>query len=188
MSPMVPGEDPNGTATTTGVSMPLPGDLTTITLTGTLPNAAGSNLPGIVTVTPTTTLTDTTGHVVIPMEPVKTLFSGGSFSVPGLATTDNTHIAQNGGWAYTVTIEVGAQYLTGTYLIPSTYGASVSYDELVPAGTLPNVSAYGLLAGTNDFTGSNSFTEQVALSGGITTSAQATRCSALRAQMRAPNL
>ena len=61
--------------------MPLPGDLTTITVTGAFPTGAGSPLQGVVVFTPSADLTDATGHAIIRAAPVEaSLDYTGSFS------------------------------------------------------------------------------------------------------------
>ena len=46
--------------------MPIPGDLTTVTVTGSFVSPAGAPVTGRVTFTPTSTLLDPTSTVVIP--------------------------------------------------------------------------------------------------------------------------
>lgn len=136
--------------------MSLPVDLNTITLTGTARDAVGNPLSGTVVIMPSTTVTDSTGHVIITPQPIVTSLSNGSFSVSGLACTDNANLAPS-NWTYTITFQAGPSVITGSYLLPHSLGSSVDFSTLVPVATLPNTGPYALLGVANTFTAAQTF-------------------------------
>lgn len=151
--------------------MPLPGDLTTITVTGTYINGSGFPLAGYVTFTPTTDLLDSTGHVVLRAAPLTAFLSTGALSI-ALPCTDNATLAPT-SWAYTV-VEVlteGTQSLasrTYTIQLPHTLGASVDITAVAPVNpSVPYSPYYGVLGAPNAWTGLNAFNGGLSL-GGVT--------------------
>lgn len=129
--------------------MPLPGDLNTIILTGSFLDATGSTLAGTVTLTPSVAVTDSTGKVVIPMQPVSVSLRGGAFALSGIVCTDNVNLAPT-GWTYTITVQLDSQTITGSYLLPHTLGSSVDFSSLIQVFPGPPVSTlYGVLASGN---------------------------------------
>ena len=125
--------------------MPLPVDLTTVTVTGNFPSGGVgiSPLAGTVTFAPSTDLTDSVGHVIIRAAPVEaSLDYTGSFSV-ALVCTDNTDLSPT-GWTWTVTERiVGLPTRTYSVLLPASDGPSIDLSDLVevtpvtpPAGAL----------------------------------------------------
>jgi hypothetical protein len=75
----------------------LPGDLSTVTVTGRFLDATGAALRGSVTFTPSAVVTDSTGHVVVD-GPRTYWLSGGSFESNPLVATDNE--LSPAGWQY----------------------------------------------------------------------------------------
>ena len=141
--------------------MALPGDLTTITVTGSYTDGAGNPQGGVVLFTPSSELTDQTGKVVIGTTPIPATVSSttGTFSQAGLACTDNANLYPE-SWAWVVTVAVpGAQQTFNTYL-PSSLGSTVDISQLAPYLTpapppppltdtiTPGTAAGGDLSGT----------------------------------------
>lgn len=143
--------------------MPLPVDLTSITVTGNYPDGSGNHLFGYVTFTPSTDLTDPTGHVIIRAAPIPAPLVRGSFSIQ-LACTDNADLSPS-GWYWIVTEVIGnyAGNLPArpyNVLLPQTLGSSVNLASLVQVSPGPAVSTlYGVLASpnTNTWTSSQVF-------------------------------
>jgi hypothetical protein len=133
--------------------MPLPGDLNTITVTATYPDGSGNPLFGYVTFTPSTDLTDSTGHVIVRAAPVQATLVRGSISIL-LACTDNSTLSPS-GWYWIVTEVVGnstGNLATRTYnvLLPHSLGTTVDLASLAPVTPGPPVSTlYGVLASGN---------------------------------------
>jgi len=140
----------------------LPADLTTITLTGTAVSATGAALNGTIIITPSATITDSTGHVIISPQPITQSLVNGAFSISGLVCTDNANIAPS-NWTYTIIFQAGPTVITGSYLLPHTLGSSVDFSTLVVTTPLPNVSPYAVIAGANVFTQLNTFSAGIAL-------------------------
>lgn len=111
--------------------MPLPGDLNTITVTGTFKTVAGAVASGTVTFIPSTIpLIDSVGHVLIDATTVATLNGSGQISV-AVACTDNTNLP-----AFTYTIQVvlngaGAS-MSGAKTLPHTLGSTVDLSSVLP--------------------------------------------------------
>lgn len=82
--------------------MPLPGDLSTVTVTGRFLDATGLPLRGKITFTPSAVLTDATGQVIVSEGRTCDL-NAGSFTSPPLAATDNADLSPQ-GWTYAVVI------------------------------------------------------------------------------------
>lgn len=111
--------------------MPLPGDVTTVTLTGHFEDASGAPLRGTVTFTPSGVIKDTSDTIIL--EPVGipvTISATGTFSVV-LPCTDAS-VLQPSGWSYTV-----AESLSYTYGGPAV--ASRSYIIQLPSSLAPTV-------------------------------------------------
>jgi hypothetical protein len=129
--------------------MPIPG-LTTITVTGTYQNMQGTGQNGTITFTPTATVIDASGEIVVPPVPIVVTVSGGTFSVV-LPCTNNSGLSPS-GWAWQVNVNVPS--LVGiqsqfTVLLPSSLGATVDISALTPAaGTFPPGNAITNTANT----------------------------------------
>lgn len=120
--------------------MPLPGGLTSITVTGTFADSSGAPLGGTVTFWPSAEITDATGHVIIGMTPVTAVVSGstGQFSQV-LTATDNAGLLP-AGWTYKISVAVpGAQQVFNAP-IPSSYGSTVDISVLGPVQPLPSLT------------------------------------------------
>lgn len=149
--------------------MPLPADLTTITVTGTYQDPSGSPLSGHVTFTPTADLLDSTGHVVLRATPLTINLTSGAFSIV-LPCTDNATLNPS-TWAYTVveTVADGSQSLTArtyTVQLPHTLGTSVDISTLIPVNPPTSYSTYyGVLTQANTWTGANAFNGGISLQG-----------------------
>ena len=148
--------------------MPLPIDLTSITVTATYEDGSGAPLFGYVTFTPSAELTDSTGHVILRAAPISAQLFRGSISQV-LACTDNANIAPS-GWYWIVNEVIGnaAGVLTQrTYnvLLPHSLGSTVDLSTLVPITTLPNTSAFAVVAGANTFTATQTFAAPVIYTG-----------------------
>lgn len=121
--------------------MPLPGDLTTCTVTGTYLDAAGSPQQGRITFTPSADLTDATGEVVVPMSPRAYSLSRGEFTSDPLCATDNTTISPS-GWTYSVVLYIaGLPPQAWSISLPHS-GSPVDISTITPAVTqVPTTSA-----------------------------------------------
>lgn len=111
--------------------MALPGDITTITVTGTYLTAAGTALSGMVTFTPSTpVIVDTTGSVILGGVGITVALSpAGSFSV----VLPNTGQLLPGGWSYTVTENIGGlQPRSYSISIPHSLGTTVDLSAVTP--------------------------------------------------------
>ena len=142
--------------------MPFPGDLTTITVTGTYRNGDGSPQSGTVTFTPSTDLVDTTGAVIVRAAAVPAPLYDGVLSIP-LLCTDNADLGPS-GWYWIVAEEItGAATRTYDVLIPHS-GTSVDLSALAPVSPGPAVSTlYGVLAASN----TNTWASNQVFTGGI---------------------
>lgn len=126
--------------------MPLPGDITTITVTGTLLSYGGVPMPGSVVFTPSVQVTDVTGNVILTPQPIIVPLVNGTFSVVLPCTDDPT--LNPTGFTYYVDERVpdGTQY---SISIPRSLGASVDLSHLaqIPAVT-PTAQYLPLPSGT----------------------------------------
>lgn len=112
----------------------IPGNLATITVTGSYVNADGSPAAGNVRFTPTSAIIDASGAVIIPATAITATLGNGSFSVT-LPCTDNGNLAPS-AWGYVVHVNVNG--ITGTQsqftvMLPHTLGAVVDISALTPA-------------------------------------------------------
>lgn len=114
--------------------MALPGDLNVVTVTGKYVDAAGVPLAGSVTFSPSTTLTDSTGNVVIPGYGRTYPLVNGAFTSDPLVATDDGTISPS-GWTYTVLVAVQnlPQY-SYPVLIPHT-PSTVDISALTPVAS-----------------------------------------------------
>lgn len=111
--------------------MALPGNITTITVTGTFLSPAGTAASGTVSFTPTSVLTDTNGVTILTEAPTTAQLSAGAFSVV-LPCTNNVSIRPN-PFEYVVNVNVPytAQAAFGIAL-PTTLGSTVDLSALWP--------------------------------------------------------
>jgi hypothetical protein len=122
----------------------LPGDITTITVTGQYLGVTSNPASGTVIFTPSTVLTDTEGQVILTGLPVTAVLDDtGSFSIT-LPCTDNDSIRPN-PFYYTVTEAIGGS--GGMYpqpafnvVLPSSLGASVDISALAPVPSMATPS------------------------------------------------
>jgi len=114
----------------------LPGNLTTITVTGSYMTVTGAPAGGTVLFTPSAPLCDITGTTILTDAPIVAPLTAGIFSIV-LPCTDNTALTPNPFW-YTVTQAVACTYQTPfTISLPHTLGTTVDMSALVPAPTMP---------------------------------------------------
>jgi len=86
--------------------MTLPGDLTTVVVTGRFLDPAGVPLTGTVTFTPSAEVTDATGRVVIPaVTRSYPLSAQGTFTTSPLASTDSADLFPE-SWQYVITVSL----------------------------------------------------------------------------------
>jgi len=111
--------------------MPLPGNINTITVTGTYVDFNGVAMSGSVTFTPPAELIDVAGTTFLSPGPItEQLDSNGHFSVV-LPCTDNANLAPQ-GWVYIVTENVrGLRSYPLT--LPHTLGSTVDLSTIAPA-------------------------------------------------------
>lgn len=111
--------------------MPLPGNVVTITVTGTYVDFNGTAMTGSITFTPPAELLDATGTTILSPGPVTILLdSNGHFSTV-LPTTDNANLLPQ-GWVYIVTENVRG-LRSYPLALPHTLGASVDLATIAPA-------------------------------------------------------
>jgi hypothetical protein len=117
--------------------MPLPGDITTIVLTGTYLAADGSALAGQVSFAPSSVLTDTAGEVILGQFPLPARLQPGtgSFSV-ALPCTDNAGLSP-AGWMWQAVIQVPGSFGHFWFLLPSTLGDTADISSVTPATEPP---------------------------------------------------
>jgi hypothetical protein len=112
--------------------MALPGDLSTVTVTGTFLDATGRPLRGFVTFAPSAVLTDATGEVIV--DGCRTYrLEDGSFRSDPLAATDSAHLSP-AGWLYVITIALqDSGALTYTRAISQAF-STVDISALIAQG------------------------------------------------------
>jgi hypothetical protein len=140
--------------------MPLPGNITTITVTGTYQTPLGAALTGTLAFTPNVpTLADSAGADFIIGPIIVDLDPAGHFSVT-LPCTDNTTLSPS-GWLWQITENITGHATRPAYLValPHTLGATVDLATVVPQNPSPAYSTfYGVLGQPNTWTGTNNFT------------------------------
>ena len=119
--------------------MTLPGDLTTVTITGQFISTSGAPVQGTVSFWPTSVLLDPSSQMVIPASISSyPLSSMGTFTSDPLVATDNADLEPQ-GWAYNVKVELqDLQPYTFTCFLP-TFPSTVDLSALepvFPAGTV----------------------------------------------------
>jgi len=123
--------------------MSLPGDLTTITVTGKYLDGAGNPQSGAVTFTPSNELSDLSGKTVLAQVPiVSALGTLGTFSQPGLACTDNANLRPSGWW-WVIGVAVPGAQQTFSVFLPSSFGATVDITAVSPEVSLPTAQVSG---------------------------------------------
>lgn len=132
--------------------MPLPGDITTITVTGDYTDITGAPLSGALIFTPTADLTDLAGHVILRVTPSVAGLVNGAFSIT-LPCTDNVTITP-ASWAWTVAenlYQTGKPLTVRTYtiLLPHTLGTTVDISTLAPVNPPTPYSTIYLLVSNN---------------------------------------
>jgi hypothetical protein len=114
--------------------MPLPANVTTVTVLGTFLTPEGDPSTGTITFTPSSWLTNSGANVAIPNSPTtKTLGTAGNFSVL-LPITDDADLSPS-GWVYNVSEVVDGVSQNYNILLPGTVavGGTVYLADLVPA-------------------------------------------------------
>jgi hypothetical protein len=114
--------------------MPLPANVTTVTVLGTFLTPEGDPSTGTITFTPSSWLTNSGANVAIPNSPTtKTLGTAGNFSVL-LPITDDADLSPS-GWVYNVSEVVDGVSQNYNILLPGTVavGGTVFLADLVPA-------------------------------------------------------
>jgi hypothetical protein len=112
--------------------------LNTVTLTGTLPRAAGA----VITFTPSNWLTDAADAQLIPPAPIAvTLSSTGAFSVSLLAT-DNVHLPAGWFWTAAITSIPGVAAQSLSFNLAFANGATQDISSLATLPSPVPVSAY----------------------------------------------
>lgn len=152
--------------------MTLPGNLNTITLTGTYLDSTGAPETGTISFVPPPELVDINTAIMYSKAVTATLDMSGSFSVT-LICTDNPTLLPV-GWSYTVTENISGTRSYSIYL-PSSLGSSTDISGRVPLPTLTGGSpltptsavapGYAALAYNNTFTGTNTFSGPIIFSG-----------------------
>lgn len=118
--------------------MPLPGDLTTITITGTWLMADGTPCGGSLRIVPTSEIADPTGDATFPATPVTVALAAGAATVT-VPCTDNPGLVP-AGWQYQVTETI-------TYPLPPPAKPATwtrAYQILVPSSLGPTANLSSL--------------------------------------------
>ena len=117
--------------------MALPVGLTTIAVTGTYEDASGAAQAGSVSFTPTSTVVDATGKVVLTQTAVMAVLdSSGSFTLT-LPCTDNAGLTPL-GWGYVLTVSVpGASGSLDPIYLPHALGSTVDISALTESFAAP---------------------------------------------------
>jgi len=149
--------------------VPLPGDINTITVTGTYVDATDVASTGTVTFTPSADLTDSTGAVIIRAIPIPVSLSGtGTISVT-LPCTDNVTITPAGWyWIVTETVTGRSSIIpnrTYNVFLPHTLGSTIDISRVTQVVPQASMGAYGQLAGNNTWLGGNVFSGLFTLDG-----------------------
>lgn len=145
----------------------IPGDLTTITVTGTYTDPAGNALAGSVQFAAPVEVCDSTGHVVVSTVPVTVSLVAGAFSVV-LPCSDNADLAPTSfAYNYTENLTALGYARTIPIALPHTLGSSIDISQLIPAATTPviNPNTYGVLGQPNSWAAANTFNGQIIANG-----------------------
>jgi hypothetical protein len=130
--------------------MPLPGDLTTITVTASYPNIAGQPQSGLVKFDPGQPVSDGTGKVILTGAVTCYVFNGIMQPVI-LPCTDNANISPT-NFNYKVTETLGTNVRSYYIQLPHTLGSTVDLSSLTPLLAVTSVAGYMPIAG-GAFTG-----------------------------------
>jgi hypothetical protein len=152
--------------------MALPGNITTITVTGSYASVTATAAAGAVLFTPSSVLTDSNGMVILTGTPVTAPLVDGTFSIV-LPCTDNVSIRPN-PFYYTVNEAVaGSGQQPFNIALPSTLGPAVDMSALVPVPSMAQPSPGLYVISVNNQSGSVVLPAGTAvLSGGSATVAQ----------------
>jgi hypothetical protein len=131
----------------------MPFSLTTISVTGSFYNAAGTGLSGSVTFTPTAALTDASAKLIMSDTPIIAAVTSGTMTPQTLATTDNAGLIP-AGWQYAIGVAIpGASTVFNTYL-PSTVGTAGTVDiSLLQPSTAVITPSGSYVQSLNGYTG-----------------------------------
>lgn len=119
--------------------MTLPGTLTTLTVTGTYDSAAGTAQAGVVVFTPSATVLDAAGKVVITATPIPVALSGGSFSTV-LPCTDNAGLVPP-NWQYSANVAVPGAQQVFTFYLPHALGGTAGTVDITQLAPVPGVAS-----------------------------------------------
>ena len=148
----------------------LPGDLATIAVTATYPDASGTPLVGYQIWQLTSDLVDSTGNVIIRSTPIRANYVGGKASISLVCNDDPTLSPQPS--YYTVTEYLnGVKGASGTYQLLRSMGATVDLADLVQVTPGQQMSTqFGVLASpnTNTWLSSQIFDGAVDIEGALT--------------------
>lgn len=137
--------------------MTLPGNITTIRVTGQFLSPTGTPIQGTVAFVPSVDLTDTGAAVLIPSGRVTvTLDTNGAFSVV-LPATDDPDL-QPTGWTYTVLERVADLGRSYSISLPSALAPTVDLSTLAPVASVVPVLNPVTLTGAQTITGVKTFT------------------------------
>jgi lysophospholipase L1-like esterase len=126
---------------------------TTVTVNITAHDAAGDDLAGTITFTPSAPLLDATGNVVVGCTPVVATLSGGTASVD-LAATDDAGTSSSDP-TYTVVEELtgGGETVRRKFRVElPAASTTVRYEDLVPVTTGQALASYALASTVNALT------------------------------------
>lgn len=133
--------------------MPIPGGLTTITVTSSYPAIDGSPLSGNVVFETDQQIMDSAGLVKFSGSATRVVFRGVMQPIT-LPCADNGALNPT-GFSYKVTETLNGVTQTPYWVsLPSTLGATVDLSALTPAASPPSVSAF---ASNNTWLGANTF-------------------------------
>lgn len=136
--------------------MPIPGGLTTITVTSSYPAIDGSPLSGNVVFETDQQIMDSAGLVKFSGSATRVVFRGVMQPIT-LPCTDNGALNPT-SFSYKVTETLNGVVQTPYWInLPHTLGATVDLSAVTPAGAAPSTSA---LVSNNTWTGTNTFTAE----------------------------
>jgi hypothetical protein len=119
--------------------MALPGDITTITVTGEYANVEDTPAAGTVLFTPSSPLISTSGQIILTTVPATAQLDAGAFSIV-LPCTDNTSVRPN-PFYYTVVEAIGGTTLQPfNIILPASLGPTVDMSALVPVPSMAEPS------------------------------------------------
>lgn len=117
--------------------------LNMVTLTVDLADGQGNYLStGTATLTPSTTLTDSTDHVIAGLSPLTVAFKAGNTPPTiTLIATDNANVSPS-GWAWTITPPAATGIAAFNFFLPFSGGSTQNLSALAPVTSAATMTSY----------------------------------------------